>query len=149
MKAYETHESEENYLESILMLSMQHQNVRAVDIANMLGFSKPSVSVALKRLREEDKVLVDDKGYLSLTEAGMKIAKSTYEKHVVLTDVLISLGVNAYTASQDACRIEHVLSPESFSRIKEFYNTRKAEQDASADAEANVSAPKTAASAEK
>ncbi len=127
MKAYETHESEENYLESILMLSMQHQNVRAVDIANMLGFSKPSVSVALKRLREEDKVLVDDKGYLSLTESGMKIAKSTYEKHVVLTDVLISLGVNAYTASQDACRIEHVLSPESFTRIKEFYNKRKAE----------------------
>ncbi len=127
MKAYETHESEENYLESILMLSMQHQNVRAVDIANMLGFSKPSVSVALKRLREEDKVLVDDKGYLSLTESGMKIAKSTYEKHVVLTDVLISLGVNAYTASQDACRIEHVLSPESFTRIKDFYNKRKAE----------------------
>ncbi len=127
MKAYETHESEENYLESILMLSMQHQNVRAVDIANMLGFSKPSVSVALKRLREEDKVLVDDKGFLSLTESGMKIAKSTYEKHVVLTDVLISLGVNAYTASQDACRIEHVLSPESFTRIKEFYNKRKAE----------------------
>lgn len=127
MKAYETHESEENYLESILMLSMQHQNVRAVDIANMLGFSKPSVSVALKRLREEDKVLVDDKGFLSLTESGMKIAKSTYEKHVVLTDVLISLGVNAYTASQDACRIEHVLSPESFTRIKEFYNRRKAE----------------------
>ena len=127
MKAYETHESEENYLESILMLSMQHQNVRAVDIANMLGFSKPSVSVALKRLREEDKVLVDDTGYLSLTESGMKIAKSTYEKHVVLTDVLISLGVNAYTASQDACRIEHVLSPESFTRIKDFYNKRKAE----------------------
>lgn len=127
MKAYETHESEENYLESILMLSMQHQNVRAVDIANMLGFSKPSVSVALKRLREEDKVLVDDKGYLSLTESGMKIAKSTYEKHVVLTDVLISLGVNAYTASQDACRIEHVLSPESFTRIKDFYNKRKVE----------------------
>ncbi len=127
MKAYETHESEENYLESILMLSMQHQNVRAVDIANMLGFSKPSVSVALKRLREEDKVLVDDKGYLSLTESGMKIAKSTYEKHVVLTDVLISLGVNAYTASQDACRIEHVLSPESFTRIKDFYNKRRAE----------------------
>ena len=127
MKAYETHESEENYLESILMLSMQHQNVRAVDIANMLGFSKPSVSVALKRLREEDKVLVDDKGYLSLTESGMKIAKSTYEKHVVLTDVLISLGVNAYTASQDACRIEHVLSPESFTRIKDFYNKRKAD----------------------
>ncbi len=138
MKAYETHESEENYLESILMLSMQHQNVRAVDIANMLGFSKPSVSVALKRLREEDKVVVDDKGFLSLTESGMRIAKSTYEKHVVLTDVLISLGVNAYTASQDACRIEHVLSPESFSRIKDFYNKRKAEEEAAEAAAANA-----------
>ena len=122
MKAYETHESEENYLESILMLSIDHRNVRAIDIANMLGFSKPSVSVALKRLREEGKVEVDERGFLSLTETGLKIAQSTYEKHLVLTDVLVALGVNAYTASQDACRIEHVLSPESFSKIKEYYH---------------------------
>ena len=105
MKPYESHESEENYLEAILMLSMDHRNVRAIDIANMLGFSKPSVSIALKRLREEGKVEVDE----------------TYEKHTVLTDVLVALGVNAYTASQDACRMEHVLSPESFTKIKEFY----------------------------
>ena len=123
MKAYETHESEENYLESILMLSIDHRNVRAIDIANMLGFSKPSVSVALKRLREEGKrLLILRKGLLSLTETGLKIAQSTYEKHLVLTDVLVALGVNAYTASQDACRIEHVLSPESFSKIKEYYH---------------------------
>ena len=100
MKPYESHESEENYLEAILMLSMDHRNVRAIDIANMLGFSKPSVS---------------------LTEHGLSIAQGTYEKHTVLTDVLVALGVNAYTASQDACRMEHVLSPESFTKIKEFY----------------------------
>ena len=121
MKPYESHESEENYLEAILMLSMDHRNVRAIDIANMLGFSKPSVSIALKRLREEGKVEVDEKGALSLTEHGLSIARGTYEKHTVLTDVLVALGVNAYTASQDACRMEHVLSPESFTKIKEFY----------------------------
>ena len=112
MKPYESHESEENYLEAILMLSLDHRKVRAIDIANMLGFSKPSVSIALKRLKEEGKVEVDEKGALTLTE---------HEKHTVLTDVLVALGVNAYTASQDACRMEHVLSPESFGKIKNFY----------------------------
>ena len=121
MKAYETHESSENYLESILMLSMDHQVVRSIDIANMLGFSKPSVSIAMKRLREEGMITVDSNGYISLTEDGMTIAKGTYEKHVVITNVLIYLGVSAYTAGQDACRIEHVLSPETFARIKDFY----------------------------
>lgn len=121
MKVYETHESSENYLESILMLSMDHQVVRSIDIANMLGFSKPSVSVAMKRLREEGMITVDDNGYITLTEDGMKIAKCTYEKHVVITNVLIDLGVSAYTAGQDACRIEHVLSPETFARIKDYY----------------------------
>ena len=108
MKAYETHESSENYLESILMLSMDHQVVRSIDIANMLGFSKPSVSVAMKRLREEGMIIVDSNGYITLTED-------------VITNVLIDLGVSAYTAGQDACRIEHVLSPETFARIKDFY----------------------------
>ena len=125
MKPYESHESEENYLEAILMLSMDHRNVRAIDIANMLGFSKPSVSIALKRLREEGKVEVDEKGALSLTEHGLSIAQGTYEKLTVLTDVLVALGVNAYTASQDACRMEHILSPESFTKIKEFYSKLK------------------------
>ena len=103
------------------MLSLDHRKVRAIDIANMLGFSKPSVSIALKRLKEEGKVEVDEKGSLTLTEHGLSIAQSTYEKHTVLTDVLVALGVNAYTASQDACRMEHVLSPESFGKIKDFY----------------------------
>ena len=104
MKPYESHESEENYLEAILMLSLDH-----------------SVSIALKRLKEEGKVEVDEKGSLTLTEHGLSIAQSTYEKHTVLTDVLVALGVNAYTASQDACRMEHVLSPDSFGKIKDFY----------------------------
>ena len=121
MKPYESHESEENYLEAILMLSLDHRKVRAIDIANMLGFSKPSVSIALKLLKEEGKVESDEKGSLTLTEHGLVIAQNTYEKHTVLTDVLVALGVNAYTASQDACRMEHVLSPESFAKIKDFY----------------------------
>ena len=121
MKPYESHESEENYLEAILMLSLDHRKVRAIDIANMLGFSKPSVSIALKRLKEEGKVESDEKGSLTLTEHGLVIAQNTYEKDTVLTDVLVALGVNAYTASQDACRMEHVLSPESFAKIKDFY----------------------------
>ena len=120
MKAYETHESSENYLESILMLSMDHQVVRSIDIANMLGFSKPSVSVAMKRLREEGMITVDSNGYITLTEDGMTIAKGTYEKHVVITNVLIDLGVSAYTAGQDACRIEHDLSEDSFNAIRTY-----------------------------
>ena len=123
MRAYETHESAENYLESILMLSMDHRVVRSIDIANSLGFSKPSVSVAMKRLREEGKIEVDGSGYITLTESGMKIAKDTYEKHVLITNTLVALGVNSYTAAQDACRIEHVLSPESFRKIKTYYES--------------------------
>ena len=120
MKAYETHESSENYLESILMLSMDQKVVRSIDIANMLGFSKPSVSVAMKRLREEGMITVDDNGYITLTEEGMKIAKGTYEKHIVITNVLVDLGASAYTAGQDACRIEHVISDETFEAVKRF-----------------------------
>ncbi len=121
MSAYETHESSENYLESILMLAMSQKVVRSVDIANMLGFSKPSVSVAMKHLREEGMITVDANGYIELTETGMVAAKSTYEKHVVITNMLVRLGVSAYTAGQDACRIEHVLSPETFEKLKSHY----------------------------
>ena len=121
MSTYATHESSENYLESILMLAMSQQVVRSIDIANLLGFSKPSVSVAMKHLREEGMITVDGNGYIALTEAGMAAAKSTYEKHVVITNMLVRLGVSAYTAGQDACRIEHVLSPETFEKLKEHY----------------------------
>ena len=128
MKAYATHESSENYLESILMLSLDKHYVRAIDIANLLGFSKPSVSVALKRLKEEGKVEVDSSGFIALTESGMKIAQSTYEKHIVITDFLVALGVSSYTAAQDACRMEHVISAESFQALKEHYKKMKEQQ---------------------
>lgn len=121
MKARETHESSENYLESILMLSKSRKVVRSIDIANMLSFSKPSVSVAMKRLREESLIAVDENGYITLTPDGLQIATGIYEKHIVLTNLLVELGVDAYTAGQDACRIEHVLSPETFKKIKEYY----------------------------
>ena len=124
MSTYATHESSENYLESILMLAMSQQVVRSIDIANLLGFSKPSVSVAMKHLREEGMITVDGNGYIALTEAGMSAAKSTYEKYVVLTNMLVRLGVSAYTAGQDACRIEHVISAETFSAMKKNLKTK-------------------------
>lgn len=121
MKAYESHESAENYLESILILSMNQPYVHSIDIANMMNFSKPSVSIAMKHFREEGKIIMDEKGCITLTETGLLLAKSTYEKHVLITDMLVSLGVSSYTAAQDACRIEHVLSPESFRKLSEHY----------------------------
>ena len=114
-------ESPEDYLEAILMLSLEYEHVRSIDIAKHLGYSKPSVSVAMKRLRENGYVYMDGDNYLSLTEAGAAIANKVYERHTVLTGYLTSLGVDEETASNDACRIEHVISDESFAKIKEIY----------------------------
>lgn len=113
------HESAENYLETILMLSKKQSYVRSIDIANELNFSKPSVSVAMKNLRSSGHILVDDAGHITLTESGMKIAESIFERHKVLSEMLIRLGVDEAIASEDACRIEHVISKESFAAIKE------------------------------
>lgn len=112
------HESAENYLETILMLSKKQSYVRSIDIANELNFSKPSVSVAMKNLRSSGHILVDDAGHITLTEDGMKIAESIFERHKVLSQMLIRLGVDEAIASEDACRIEHVISKESFEAIK-------------------------------
>ena len=112
-------ESAENYLETILVLSLDKPYVRSIDIANELGFSKPSVSVAMKQLRENGYVEMDEEGFLTLTPKGMEIAERIYERHVVLTDMLIALGVEEETAREDACRIEHDLSDVTFERIKE------------------------------
>jgi DtxR family transcriptional regulator, Mn-dependent transcriptional regulator len=112
------HESAENYLETILILKKQKANVRSIDIVNELGFSKPSVSVAMKNLRENDYILMNNDGYITLTDAGKKIAETIYERHTVVSDWLISLGVNKETAIDDACRIEHVISAESFEALK-------------------------------
>ena len=113
------HESAENYLETILILSQRNGNVRSIDIANELAFSKPSVSVAMKNLRTQGHIVVDNDGYIKLTESGRKIAETIYERHTLISNWLVHLGVPAEIAAEDACRMEHVISPESFAAIKD------------------------------
>ncbi len=111
-------ESAENYLETILMIHEKKALVRSIDIANELDFSKPSVSIAMKNLRENGYILMDKDGYITLTAAGQTIAETMYERHKFLSQWLIRLGVEPQTAVHDACRIEHVISAESFEAIK-------------------------------
>ena len=111
-------ESAENYLETILILKQRNGAVRSIDIANELDFSKPSVSVAMKNLRENAYIAMDSNGYITLTPSGLKIAETIYERHRLLSDWLRFLGVDSETAVEDACRIEHVISAESFDAIK-------------------------------
>ena len=111
-------ESAENYLETILILSQKKTQVRSIDIVNELEFSKPSVSVAMKNLRQNGYVLMDKDGSLTLTDAGREIAEMIYERHQVLSEWLVRLGVDEQTAVKDACRIEHVISPKSCQAIK-------------------------------
>ncbi|GAA0797949.1 metal-dependent transcriptional regulator [Faecalicatena orotica] len=113
-----TNESAENYLETILVLSKSHPVVRSVDIAEELNFKKSSVSVAMKNLREKEQIVVSKEGYITLTDAGREIAEMIYERHELLTDWLVRLGVDERTAAEDACRLEHVISKESFDAIK-------------------------------
>lgn len=112
-------ESAENYLETILMLEQSKGRVRSIDIAVELGFSKPSVSVAMKQLQENGYVEMTDGYFLLLTDKGREIAQRMYERHTLLTDWLVFLGVDRKTAAADACRIEHVVSQESFEKIRE------------------------------
>lgn len=111
-------ESAENYLETILVLKKRNGRVRSIDIANELDFSKPSVSVAMKNLRENGFIETDKDGYIDLLPKGIAVAEKIYERHTALTDYLIALGVSGETAAEDACRIEHVISAESFEAIK-------------------------------
>jgi len=113
-----THESAENYLETILVLSQDGTRIRSIDVVNELDFSKPSVSVAMKNLRENRYIEVDDDGYITLTTEGRRIAESMYERHMLISDWLIYLGVDKKTAVSDACRIEHDLSEQSFTAIQ-------------------------------
>ena len=113
------HESAENYLETILVLGHNGSRVRSIDIVNELDFSKPSVSVAMKKLRSKGYIAVDEEGYITLTESGLKIAETMYERHMLISDWLIFLGVDKKTAVNDACRMEHAMSESSFSAIKE------------------------------
>ena len=111
-------ESSENYLETILVLSRRLPVVRSVDIATELDFKKSSVSVAMKKLRESGHITVSPEGYITLTEAGKEIAACIYERHTLLSSWLEKLGVDPKIAAEDACRIEHVISAESFAAIK-------------------------------
>ncbi|HIS02203.1 MAG TPA: metal-dependent transcriptional regulator [Candidatus Excrementavichristensenella intestinipullorum] len=110
-------ESRENYLEAILVLSKQGQ-VRSIDVANYLEFSKPSVSVAVANLKAALLLTVDENGHLHLTESGRALAEQVYERHTLLTECLVRLGVDPRIAAEDACRMEHVISQESFEQIK-------------------------------
>lgn len=120
------HESIEDYLETILELSKVNPIVRSIDIAQAMNYSKPSISIAMKKLKERHYIIIDDNGYITLTEMGLTVAKSVLEKHEIISSVLLKLGVNEDIAYKDACRIEHDLSDETFQKIKEFYlNTIK------------------------
>lgn len=111
-------ESAEMYLETILVLSQKNHQVRSIDIANELNYAKPSVSVAMKNLRENGYIEMDSDWYITLTEKGRAIAEAIYERHTLLSEWLIFLGVDKKVATEDACRIEHVISAESFEAIK-------------------------------
>ena len=115
------HESAENYLETILMLSKKLPVVRSVDIANELDFKKSSVSIAMKNIREGGKITVTQAGYIYLTDSGREIAEMIYERHQWLTNWLISLGVDSNIAAEDACKMEHVISKESFEALKNHF----------------------------
>lgn len=117
-----TNESAENYLETILILSQKRPVVRSVDIAEELGFKKSSVSVAMKNLREKEHITVTKEGFIYLTESGKAIADMIYERHKLLTAWLTQLGVDEAIAAEDACRMEHIISKESFEAIKIILN---------------------------
>ena len=112
-------ESAEDYLETILILRNRNGEVRSIDIATEMGFSKPSVSIAMKHFRENGYVTGDESGHIHLTEAGLAVAERTYERHLVLTRLLVAIGVDEQTARADACRIEHDISEQTFDCIKE------------------------------
>ena len=118
-------ESAENYLETILILQKRNGTVRSVDIANKLDFTKPSVSIAMKNLRENGYIEMNKNGLITLLDAGREIAEKIYERHTLLSDWLTALGVNPDVAADDACRIEHVISAESFDAIKRHVHEKK------------------------
>ena len=117
----EIHKSAEDYLETILRLHKQNGTVRSIDIVADMHFSKPSVSVAMKKLRESGHVQMDDNGLLTLTEEGMAVASRIYERHQILTLLLVRLGVDEATATEEACKIEHDISDSTFEKIKDHF----------------------------
>lgn len=122
-------ESGEMYLETIHILSNQQTNVRSLDVADYMGFSKPSVSRAVGLLKNGGYITVDGNGYISLTAEGHYIAEKIYERHTVLTDLLMSIGVDEATALEDACKMEHVISDTSFEALKKYYRSHKSQNE--------------------
>ena len=113
-------ESAENYLETILILQKRNGTVRSIDIAAELEYTKPSVSIAMKNLRENGYIEMDKLGHITLLDTGLAIAKSVYERHTALADFLRAIGVSEQTAKEDACRMEHIISEETFEAIKKY-----------------------------
>ena len=120
-----TQESAENYLETICILSRNGKPVRSIDVANELAYTKPSVSVAMKNLRTAGHISMDDDGYITLSESGRAIAETMYERHVLISDWLIALGVDKETAVSDACKVEHAISGQSFAAMKNHIKSWK------------------------
>lgn len=114
-------ESGEMYLESIYVLSQKTENVRSIDICEYMGYSKPSVSRAVGLLKKDGHIAVDGNGYITLNQSGLAIAKNIYERHTILMGALVALGISEETADKDACKIEHVISDETFAAIKHHY----------------------------
>ena len=114
------HESGQMYLEAVYVLLKKNERIRAIDIGTYLGYSKPSVSRAVGILKKDGYIAIDAEGHITLTEAGHAVAAQLYERHMILSDMLFALGVSEKTASEDACRIEHVISDESFMAIKKY-----------------------------
>ena len=117
-------ESSDNYLETILILSQKRPVVRSVDIATELDFKKSSVSVAMKKLRQSEYIVVSPEGFITLTESGREIAERIYERHQIISEWLTRLGVDPTVATQDACKIEHVISAESFAAMKKYIEAK-------------------------
>ncbi len=126
MKKTEKNNSAEDYLESILILHQKKGYARSIDIAGELGVTKPSVSNAMKRLREKGMIYINERGHIFFTDAGKEIAENIYRKHVLLTKVLMGIGVNENIASKEACSIEHVISDETYERLNVFFKTHLA-----------------------
>ena len=118
-------ESQEDYLEKILQISKEKDNVHAIDIARGLSFSKPSVSVAMNKLKEQGYIEINDKGEITLTPSGLAIAEKTLEKHTILTEMLVYLGVDEETAKEDACKMEHDISDKTWAAIKKHFKDKK------------------------
>lgn len=123
------HESAEDYLETILILRTRNGAVRSIDIANEMNFSKPSISIAMKKLRENGYIHMDQSGYITLLPEGEEIAQRIYARHRLLTKVLKALGVDDETATEEACRIEHDINDDTYQKIKKFYHDYTGEED--------------------